>query len=98
MGPLKNVNFTDLFWAGTLGLIQVVFTSAFLIFFLAFLYRGVYFKWHSRCTPLVVLREQRIEKNPLVETTHHGWFCLGLIRLQICKDKFVSLAKLKTGP
>ena len=29
----------------------VVSTSAFLVFFLAFSYRGVYYQWHSHCPP-----------------------------------------------
>ena len=34
---------------------KVVSTSAFLVFFVAFPYRGVYFQWHSHCAPHVVL-------------------------------------------
>ena len=30
---------------------QVVATSTFLVFFLAFSYRGIYFQWHSHCAP-----------------------------------------------
>ena len=30
---------------------KVVSTSAFLVFFHAFSYRGVYFQWHSYCSP-----------------------------------------------
>ena len=55
-GGQKSLNLFDVIHDFLGGGVLVVSTSAFLVFFLAFSYRGVYFQWHSHCAPLVVLR------------------------------------------
>ena len=51
--------------------ITVVSTSTFLVFFHGFSYKGVYFQWHSHCTPPPFNSTSYIVRNhPLYATTH----------------------------